>query len=78
MWLLFVRSHLCSTRRGVFPRGLFVDNIIEAMSAELKEECDYELEARNQTRFRPVCSSSSGGGSCNGSSSSVCVCVCCC
>ena len=37
---------------GVFPKGLFIDNIIEAMSEELKEECDYELEAKNQVSLR--------------------------
>ena len=36
----------------VVPAGLFVEKIIAFAKQELKAECDYEAEARNQTRFR--------------------------
>jgi aarF domain-containing kinase len=39
---------------GVFPRGLFIDRIIQVMSQELREECDYEREAAAQGRFRAL------------------------
>mmetsp|Transcript_2659 Transcript_2659/g.8050 ORF Transcript_2659/g.8050 Transcript_2659/m.8050 type:complete len:638 (-) Transcript_2659:38-1951(-) len=54
-----IDSDLANLRRlaavtGIFPRGLHIDRIIEVMKDELSEECDYEGEARHQTRFREL------------------------
>lgn len=35
---------------NVFPKGLYMSNIIDVAREELKMECDYLLEARNQQR----------------------------
>lgn len=32
----------------IFPRGLYLDEIISVARTELAEECNYELEAVNQ------------------------------
>ena len=37
---------------NVFPRGLYLDDLIKYMRVELKEECDYELEATKQSAYR--------------------------
>jgi aarF domain-containing kinase len=37
---------------NVVPPGLFLDRVLDFAKKELKEECDYQLEARNQIRFR--------------------------
>lgn len=39
---------------GIFPRGLFIDRIIEVMKEELREECDYLSEAKHQKKFREI------------------------
>mmetsp|Transcript_8814 Transcript_8814/g.10544 ORF Transcript_8814/g.10544 Transcript_8814/m.10544 type:complete len:569 (-) Transcript_8814:44-1750(-) len=39
---------------GVFPKGIFIENIIKVMKEELKEECNYVLEAEHQERFRDM------------------------
>eukprot|EP00357_Protocruzia_adherens_P032721 CAMPEP_0115012808 /NCGR_PEP_ID=MMETSP0216-20121206/24976_1 /TAXON_ID=223996 /ORGANISM="Protocruzia adherens, Strain Boccale" /LENGTH=609 /DNA_ID=CAMNT_0002381973 /DNA_START=154 /DNA_END=1983 /DNA_ORIENTATION=- len=36
----------------IMPKGLYVDNILKQVRGELKEECDYLLEADKQRRFR--------------------------
>lgn len=36
---------------GVFPKGIFIENIIQVMQGELQEECDYLLEASKQKTF---------------------------
>lgn len=35
---------------GVFPKSMFLDDFIRISREELKEECDYELEAQKQQR----------------------------
>lgn len=37
---------------GVFPRTMFLDDFITASRVELKEECDYVLEAEKQRKYR--------------------------
>lgn len=44
---------------GIFPRGLYLDNIVEVMKVELAEECDYEREAAYQTKFKELLSEDS-------------------
>lgn len=39
---------------GIFPRGLFIDRIVQVMSEELRDECNYEREAEHQRRFRDL------------------------
>ncbi|GBG28548.1 Atypical kinase COQ8A, mitochondrial [Hondaea fermentalgiana] len=39
---------------GIFPRGLFIDRIVEVMKEELREECDYLAEAEHQMKFRDL------------------------
>jgi len=34
-----------------FPKGLFLDQLIEASREELKEECNYILEAEKQMKY---------------------------
>ena len=36
---------------GAFPRGLFIERIMEVMKEELEEECDYSSEAAHQKAF---------------------------
>jgi len=40
------------TWTNLIPRGLFVDEMIESIRIDLKNECDYLLEAQHQKRFR--------------------------
>lgn len=37
---------------GLFPKGLFLDRLLEQASKELKLECNYIFEAQNQIRMR--------------------------
>uniref|UniRef100_A0A7S3V0L6 ABC1 atypical kinase-like domain-containing protein n=1 Tax=Aplanochytrium stocchinoi TaxID=215587 RepID=A0A7S3V0L6_9STRA len=46
---------------GIFPKGIFINNIISVMKDELKEECDYELEAEHQMKFRRMIASETVG-----------------
>jgi aarF domain-containing kinase len=51
-----IESDVANLRRivrltGIFPRGLFIDRILDVVGAELGEECDYEKEAAHQTEF---------------------------
>lgn len=39
-------------RIGVLPPGMFVDNVLQELRKELKEECDYVKEAEKQERYR--------------------------
>ncbi|XP_074292894.1 protein ABC transporter 1, mitochondrial-like [Silene latifolia] len=45
---------------GLVPKGLYLDRVVEVAKEELSRECDYELEARNQTLFRKLFSDKSG------------------
>ncbi|WOL20699.1 protein ABC transporter 1, mitochondrial [Canna indica] len=45
---------------NLIPKGLFLDNAIKVAKEELSRECDYELEAANQKRFRELLSDSKG------------------
>lgn len=37
---------------NILPPGLFIDQVVEVAREEMTLECDYELEAANQERFR--------------------------
>lgn len=39
---------------NIFPKQLFMDEIIKNARTELKEECDYKKEAQKQLRFRDI------------------------
>ena len=41
---------------GVFPRGLYVDELIRVSRSELHNECDYEREAAYQRKYHDKCS----------------------
>lgn len=41
---------------NVFPKGLYVDNLLEVAHDELSKECDYTLEAANQKKFAALIS----------------------
>ncbi|CAD5169423.1 unnamed protein product [Musa acuminata subsp. malaccensis] len=45
---------------NLIPKGLFLDNAIKVAKEELSRECDYELEAASQKRFRDFLSDSEG------------------
>ncbi|CAL9090888.1 unnamed protein product [Musa textilis] len=45
---------------NLIPKGLFLDNAIKVAKDELSRECDYELEAASQKRFRDLLSDSEG------------------
>jgi aarF domain-containing kinase len=52
-----IESDLSNLRRllsvaNILPKGLFIDQIIKVAGSELKEECDYLLEAASQERYR--------------------------
>jgi len=40
---------------GIFPRGLYVDELIKVSRVELHCECDYEREAAYQMRYHNAC-----------------------
>ena len=40
---------------GVFPRGLYLDELIRVTRGELHWECDYIREAAYQTKYRNKC-----------------------
>jgi len=40
---------------GVFPRGLYIDELIKVSRSELHCECDYEREAAYQRRYHKAC-----------------------
>lgn len=37
---------------GIFPKGLFIDSILDVVGSDLKEECDYLREAGHLKEFR--------------------------
>uniref|UniRef100_A0A8R1DTP3 ABC1 domain-containing protein n=1 Tax=Caenorhabditis japonica TaxID=281687 RepID=A0A8R1DTP3_CAEJA len=39
---------------GIFPKGMFLDAFIGVARKELKQECDYEREARAMRKFREL------------------------
>ena len=40
---------------GVFPRGLYIDELIRVSRSELHDECDYEREATYQRLYHSKC-----------------------
>ena len=40
---------------GVFPRGLYLDELIKVSRSELHDECDYEREAAYQIKYHNAC-----------------------
>lgn len=45
---------------NLIPEGLYLDRAIKVAKEELSRECDYKLEAENQTRFRDLLAGSEG------------------
>ncbi|KAF8401198.1 hypothetical protein HHK36_012129 [Tetracentron sinense] len=45
---------------NLIPKGLFIDSAMKVAKEELSRECDYELEATNQKRFRNLLSNTDG------------------
>lgn len=45
---------------NLIPKGLFLDSAMKVAKEELSRECDYELEAANQKRFRNLLSDLEG------------------
>ncbi|GLJ19056.1 hypothetical protein SUGI_0342050 [Cryptomeria japonica] len=45
---------------NLIPKGLFLDQAMKVAKSELARECDYELEAANQKRFRELMSGIDG------------------
>lgn len=45
---------------NLIPEGLYLDKAMKVAKEELSRECDYELEATNQKRFRDLLSKSKG------------------
>ncbi|XP_031485363.1 protein ABC transporter 1, mitochondrial [Nymphaea colorata] len=45
---------------NLLPKGLFLDRAMKVAKDELSRECDYELEAANQKRFRDLLSNLDG------------------
>ena len=41
-----------ATATGMFPKGIFIENIMEVMKDELQNECDYLAEAEHQEHFK--------------------------
>ncbi len=39
---------------NLIPKGLYVDQIIQVAGQELREECDYLLEAEYQIKYREL------------------------
>ena len=40
---------------GIFPRGLYIDELINVSRIELRDECDYLREAAYQRRYHDAC-----------------------
>ncbi|XP_073029037.1 protein ABC transporter 1, mitochondrial isoform X1 [Primulina eburnea] len=51
---------LLLTYTNLIPEKLFLDNAMKVAKEELSRECDYELESRNQKRFRDLLQNTSG------------------
>ncbi|KAH9731069.1 protein ABC transporter 1 [Citrus sinensis] len=45
---------------NLIPKGLYLDSAMKVAREELSRECDYEMEAANQKRFRDVLSNAKG------------------
>lgn len=45
---------------NLIPKGLYLDKAMKVAKEELARECDYELEAANQKRFRDLLSNTKG------------------
>lgn len=39
---------------GIFPKGMFLEAFVDVARRELKQECDYEREARAMRKFREL------------------------
>ncbi|CAB3402505.1 unnamed protein product [Caenorhabditis bovis] len=39
---------------GIFPKGMYLDSFVKVARRELKQECDYEREARAMRKFREL------------------------
>lgn len=37
---------------NIVPKGLFIDKLVDNLGKELKDECDYQIEANKQKRYR--------------------------
>lgn len=48
----FLNLQRLSSVTGIFPKGLFIDRIVEVMKEELREECEYSKEIQHQEKFR--------------------------
>ncbi|GKV23352.1 hypothetical protein SLEP1_g33087 [Rubroshorea leprosula] len=47
---------------NLIPKGLYLDRAMKVAREELSRECDYELEAANQKRFRDLLSNANAEG----------------
>ncbi|KAK9281702.1 hypothetical protein L1049_004606 [Liquidambar formosana] len=45
---------------NLIPKGLYLDSAMKVAKEELSRECDYELEAANQKRFRDLLTNAEG------------------
>ncbi|KAH6777460.1 ABC transporter 1 [Perilla frutescens var. frutescens] len=48
------------TYTNLIPEKMYIDNAMKVAKEELSRECDYELEAKNQKRFRTLLSNTEG------------------
>ncbi|GAV74682.1 ABC1 domain-containing protein [Cephalotus follicularis] len=51
---------LLLNRTNLIPKGLYLESAMKVAKEELARECDYELEAVNQKRFRDLLSNANG------------------
>lgn len=51
---------LLLTYTNLIPEKLYIDNAMKVAKEELSRECDYELEAKNQKRFRSLLANTKG------------------
>ncbi|KAL0436058.1 UNVERIFIED_CONTAM: protein ABC transporter 1, mitochondrial [Sesamum radiatum] len=51
---------LLLTYTNLMPEKLYIDNAMKVAKEELSRECDYELEAKNQKRFRSLLTNAKG------------------
>lgn len=41
---------------NIIPKGLYIDKLVDNLGREIKEECDYKLEANKQKQYRDMIS----------------------
>jgi predicted unusual protein kinase regulating ubiquinone biosynthesis (AarF/ABC1/UbiB family) len=46
---------------GVLPKGIFIDKLLANTEKELREECDYEREAKMQSLYNRCIQQVMGG-----------------